>query len=70
MPLSKRKLVEDAIGKMLDYDIIQSGISAWASPITLVPKRDNSTRFCIDYRKLNAERCPRPKNYRPLLRRL
>ena len=54
-PLSKRKLVEDSIAEMLDYDLIETSSSAWASPITLVPKRDNSTRFCIDYRKLNAE---------------
>ena len=54
-PLSKRKLVEDATGEMLDHDIIEPSSSPWASPITLVPKKDNSTRFCIDYRKLNAE---------------
>ena len=54
-PLVKRKLVEDAIAEMLDHDIIEPSSSPWASPITLVPKKDNSTRFCIDYRKLNAE---------------
>ena len=32
---------------MLDHGIIEL--------ITLVPKRDNSTRFCSDYRKVNAE---------------
>ena len=54
-PLHKRQLVEDSISEMLRDGVIVPSSSPWASPVTLVPKKDNTTRFCIDYRKLNAE---------------
>ena len=54
-PLCKRRIVEDAVSEMLRDDIIVPSSSPWASPITLVPKKDSPTRFCIDYRRLNAE---------------
>ena len=53
-PLGKRKQVEQELQKMLDEGVIRPSKSEWASPITLVPKKDGSIRFCVDFRKVNA----------------
>ena len=54
IPLTKRKVVDRELEKMLAEGVIEPSASAWASPITLQPKKDGTTRFCVDYRKLNA----------------
>lgn len=52
-PLNQRPIVEKAVKEMLDADIIRKSQSPWAAPIVLIRKKDNSIRFCIDYRKIN-----------------
>ncbi|GFV18909.1 hypothetical protein TNCV_4757941 [Trichonephila clavipes] len=49
---SERRIIHDELGKMLDRGIIQPSESPWSSVI-LVHKKDNTWRFCVDYRLLN-----------------
>jgi hypothetical protein len=44
---------EAHLKKMLDAKVIQESTSEWASAPVLIRKRDNSVRWCIDYRALN-----------------
>ena len=38
---------------MLHKEVISPSTSPWTFPIVLVKKKDGSTRFCMDYRKVN-----------------
>ena len=56
---------QTCIKEMLEGGQIEPGDSPWSSPAVLVTKKDGSTCFCVDYRRLNSRTV---KNTYPLPR--
>lgn len=50
----EREVIRGQVEEMLRDDVIQPSASPWASPVVLVKKKDQTLRFCVDYRKLNV----------------
>ena len=46
--------VQQHIQEMLDGGAIQPSQSPWCNAVVLVQKKDGTLRFCIDFRRLNA----------------
>ncbi|UYV77655.1 hypothetical protein LAZ67_15001827 [Cordylochernes scorpioides] len=53
IPFTYRKEIDIQINEMLKNNIIESAIGEYASPITLVKKKNGTFRMCVDFRKLN-----------------
>ena len=54
LPPVKKQEVQKLLKDMQEKDVAEPSRSPWASPIVIVHKKDGTTRFCVDYRKLNS----------------
>lgn len=56
--LDMRDATSKQIRQKLYGGVIETSTSEWASLVVLVPKRDGSVRFCVDYSRLNSATVP------------
>lgn len=67
-----REAVEKTIKEMLDIGVIKREPSPYCSPMTVVRKKDNSVRICLDARTLNTKMvgdCESPPSIQEILQR-
>lgn len=54
MSSQEREIVRELIDDLLKNNIIRENNSPYASPITLVTKKNGQSRMCVDFRALNT----------------
>uniref|UniRef100_A0A5S6QQ76 Reverse transcriptase n=1 Tax=Trichuris muris TaxID=70415 RepID=A0A5S6QQ76_TRIMR len=64
-PYRHRSTMETLVDRMLRQGVIERASGPWSFPVVLASKKDGSSRFCVDYRKLNDVT---EKNAQPLPR--
>ena len=53
LPFQQRQAVRELVSDMLKHGVVEPSNGPWSSPIVLVKKKDGTTRFCVDFRKVN-----------------
>ena len=46
--------MRNLLSEMLERDVIKPSCSPWASRVVLVKKKDGTSCFCVEYRKVNT----------------
>lgn len=63
-PSHKKQIILQQVDEMLADGVIEPSNSPYTSPIVIVKKKDGTSRFCVDYRRLNTitqtESCTMP----------
>ncbi|XP_061190531.1 uncharacterized protein LOC133198457 [Saccostrea echinata] len=54
VPFAMKDIVDKEVEKMLELNVIEPSESPYCSPIVLVKKKDNTFRFCVDFRAVNS----------------
>jgi len=52
-PFAAREAEDAILDEMLQTGVIEPSNSPWSSPVCMVKKKEDTYRFCIDYRRLN-----------------
>lgn len=55
LPPKHKEIVKNQIAEWLKDGIIQPSASDFAVPVVVVPKKDGSSRICVDYRPINKK---------------